>query len=331
MKQPLISFIVPVYNDEMNIARCIISIRSQFESEEMYQLLVLDNGSTDRTTDILQELGVQFSQISNVNVSELRNRGASLSQSEILGFVDSDVELSPGWFENGLQGFQDSNLVACGCFPSIPNESTWVQRTWDIHQRGRQQFSVPTPVPWLPSMNLMVRRDAFLKINGFNEKLETAEDVDMCYRLGKYGNILWNSDMEAIHWGEARTLAIFWKKEVWRGMGNVSGIFAHGWRWDELPSIGFPVFSLVFGICSLVALSYDFSQGEGFWLPLSLGIWSLPALLLSIHTVIKAKKWGAAPQLLLLYFIYGVARAYALIKPKKQRGEILGTAIKIPS
>ena len=89
-------------------------------------------------------------------------------------------------------------------------------------------------------MAFIVRRNEFLTSGGFAEDLETAEDVDLCYRLGQQGTILYNPSMEAVHWGEDPDLATFWSKEVWRGKGSLKGIFAHGMRWDELPSIGYP-------------------------------------------------------------------------------------------
>jgi glycosyltransferase involved in cell wall biosynthesis len=62
----------------------------------------MDNGSTDRTHQIMRDLGFTFQVIPKVNVSTLRNRGATLAQGDYLAFVDSDVELTPRWLHNGL-------------------------------------------------------------------------------------------------------------------------------------------------------------------------------------------------------------------------------------
>src|SRR5262245_32110020 len=176
MAQPLVSFVIPVFNSERDIARCLLSIKHLHFPEGAYEVLIMDNGSTDQTHQIMRQLGFPFQVIPTVNVSTLRNRGAAIAQGEYIAFVDSDVELTPDWLHNGLATFTDQRVVACGCFPSVPPEATWVQQTWDIHQRGRQSEAKPTPVAWLASMNLIVRRAAFLAIAGFNENLETAED-----------------------------------------------------------------------------------------------------------------------------------------------------------
>ena len=311
---PLVTFVIPVFNDEKNIACCLESIRNQEFLKEAFDIIVLDNGSTDGTHEILKNLGISFQIIPRVHVSTLRNIGASSAKGNFLGFVDSDVEISPHWLTNALKVFEDKEIVACGCFPEVPPKATWVQQTWDLHQRGRHYNQKPVPVSWLPSMNFMVRRETFKSIGGFNEKLETAEDVDLCYRLGKHGTILSHTGMQAVHWGEAKDLATFWKKEVWRGMGNYAGVFSHGFRWDEAPSLLYPLYVLCFVLLSSFAGINDIMNGKIFLMPLALGFLSLPALVLAVNTTMVSKRINFFVLLFVLYLIYGLARAVSLVK-----------------
>jgi glycosyltransferase involved in cell wall biosynthesis len=312
--KPLVSFVVPVFNSEKDIARCLLSIRRLQLPDKEYEVIIMDNGSTDRTHQIMHELGFNFYILPEVSVGALRNRGAALAQGDYIAFVDSDVELTPLWLQNGLAGFTDPKVVACGCFPGVPNDSTWVQYTWDLHQRGRQRRAKSTPVSWLSSMNLLVRREDFLMVSGFNEDLKTAEDVDLCYRLGKRGTILHHSAMEAIHWGEARDLKKFWRKEVWRGLGSLKGALSHGLRWDELPSLGYPIY--VIGVILLFCLGacIDLWRQQLLTVPLCLILLFAPALLLALNTARLTKCPEAVAGLFLLYLVYGLARAYAMVK-----------------
>ncbi len=312
--KPSVTFVIPVFNDEKNIARCLQSLRNlRFPGQE-YEVLIVDNGSTDRTHHIMREMGFPFRVIDKVHVSVLRNHGAAMAQGDYLAFVDSDVELSPQWLENSLEVFKDQMVVATGDFPGVPKEATWVQRTWDIHQRGRQKASGPVPVAWLPSMNLVVRRDVFQGIGGFNEKLETAEDVDLCYRLGQHGTILCNPGMEAIHWGEARDLPTFWRKEVWRGIGNFRGILSHGFRWDELPSLGYPIWVIGLIVALGIGSFVDLWRGQFFFSLLSLVFLLFPALFLSVNTAWAARCPASVPPLFVIFLTYGLARAYSVVK-----------------
>ncbi len=311
---PIISFIIPVWNDENYIARCLRSIRNLNFSRLTYEVIILDNGSTDNTHVIIEEMGFPFRVIEKIHVSELRNRGAAISQGEYLAFIDSDVELSSWWLEASLAAFTDPRVVAAGCFPMVPPDSTWVQRAWDSHQKGREIADVPVSVRWLPSMNLVVRRDAFHAVSGFNEQLVTAEDVDLCYRLGVHGTILGNPAMGAIHWGEAPDISTFWKKEVWRGKGSFSGFRSHGFRWDELPSLGYPLY--VIGLCVALAIGgvWDLVHGQLLVSLPCLTLLLFPACLLALRTAWFAKSFTIIPPLFILYLMYGFARAYSALK-----------------
>jgi glycosyltransferase involved in cell wall biosynthesis len=312
---PLVSFIIPVLNGERDIARCLSSIRHQKVPAETYEVLIIDNGSTDQTLRIVHDLGFDRQVVPNVHVSALRNRGVAMAKGDYIAFVDADVELTPDWLQNGLVVFEDQRVVANGCFPGVPPDATWVQRAWDAHQCRYNQTTLPWPVPWLPSMNLMVRRDDFLAVSGFNEHLETAEDVDLCYRLGQRGTILCNPAMKAIHWGEARDLWTFWRKEIWRGVGNLRGLWSHGLRWDELPSLGYPLYVLIYALFFMLAGIVNLWHGR-----VTLSLISdiplvLPALLLACNTARLVRRPFLIPQLCLLYLVYGLARAYAIVKP----------------
>lgn len=312
-QQPVVSFIIPVLNGEKHIHRCLFSIRNQVFPSEQFEVIVVDNGSSDSTQQIVRDLGFNLKVLPKVSVAALRNQGANLARGSYLAFVDADVELGRAWLRNGLAAFEDEHVVAAGCFPKVPEPATWVQRAWDIHQRGDSRKGRLTAVPWLPSMNLLVRRDPFLQIGGFNAQLETAEDVDLCYRLGQHGTILCNPYMEATHWGEAASLRSFWRKEAWRGTGNLKGILAHGFRWDELPSIAYPIY--IFCLTLILSLSCVLDlRNQRFSLTLlSLGMLILPALILAIATMRRARQPTVLPGLFLLYLVYGFARAYSMV------------------
>ena len=163
-------------------------------------------------------------------------------------------------------------------------------------------------------MNLIVRRKDFLAVSGFNEHLETAEDVDLCYRLGQRGIILCNPAMEAVHWGEAQDLKSFWRKELWRGLGNLTGVLSHGLRWDELPSLVYPLYVMCLVLLFTPGFLIDLSYRQIVLAPLCIVLLVLPALSLALNTSRLTKRPGAIPKLCLLYFIYGLARACSVLR-----------------
>ena len=318
MVKPLVSFVIPVLNAQRDIPRCLRSIQQLTFPKQAYEVIIVDNGSTDDTHQIIQDLGFTFLIRPDVHVAALRNYAATRSRGDFIAFVDADVELSPDWLQHSLATFhnqEERQVVACGCFPAIPPNATWVQKVWDIQQRGRIRDGAPQPIAWLPSMNLIVRRPIFEAVGGFDEQLETTEDVDLCYRLGQYGTILQNTKMEAIHWGEAPDLRTFWRKEVWRATGSLKGVWRHGIHWDELPSIGYPLYILCAVLFLIFSSLVDITYQQFVMVPINLALLILPALALAIYTVQRAKQPAALLRLSFLYLLYGAARAYAVIKP----------------
>ena len=93
MKQPAISIIVPVYNAEKYLRRCIDSILSQSFTD--FELILIDDGSTDLSPQICDEYASRDNRIKliykkNAGVSAARNDGLDIAQGEFITFVDSD-------------------------------------------------------------------------------------------------------------------------------------------------------------------------------------------------------------------------------------------------
>lgn len=312
--KPIVSFIIPAFNEEKDIGRCLQSIGQLSYPKNKVEIFVMDNGSTDGTHAILTKMGVSFAIIEKVPVSVLRNRGAKNTSGEFLAFIDADIELSSNWIEQALATMGDSNNVAVGCFPRAPVDSTWVGRVKDLHQRLRHSREVVLQVPWLPSANFLVRKKDFEAVGGFNEGIETGEDVDLGYRLESQGALVRNLNLDAIHWGEDQDLMTLWKKEVWRGMGNVNGIFSHGFRMDELPSLLYPLYVLSFTMAFPFGIIVDVLQSNFFWSPLILMVLVLPSLILALKTASSVRQPITIAPLFALYFVYGLARAFSFIK-----------------
>ena len=308
MKNETVSIIIPTYNEERYLSACLDSVFNlDYEKEDM-EVIVVDNGSTDRTMEIGESYGVKILRDDTMNVSGLRNLGANQSNGYILAFVDADCVVSEEWLKYASIYFDDMDVAAWGAPPTPPKESTWVQQTWYFVRQKEQQVQ---EVDWLESMNLFVRKDQFIKIGGFNETLVTCEDVDFSYRIRKYGKIVSDSRIEVIHLGEAGTVREFMKKEVWRGRSNLKGILSHGLSLKELPSMSIPLyFGLFLPIC-LVGFGISL---DSTWLIAGLFLYLLPSV--AVLFKVRRKKIGslASIRLLFLIQIYFFSRTVAVFK-----------------
>lgn len=307
---PFVSVVIPAFNEEEMIAQCLDSIKKGDFPKERYQIIVVDNGSQDRTREICRSHGAIVLEDRDKKVSGLRNLGAFHAKGDLLAFVDADCVVAENWLSEGARNYCNEKLIAWGSAPFPPEDSTWVQETWYSVRRAR--YPVQT-VDWLESMNLFVRKKDFDKIGGFSEKLITAEDVDFCYRLNALGTgkILSNQEIRVIHLGEAARVKSFFRKELWRGLGNLKSLRHHKAEIDELPSLLLPLY---FGfLCPLLFFVGLFSMGSFFivWFIL---FFLLPSILAGYRTVLKTQTFRDFFPFLFLVNVYFLARTASMFK-----------------
>ena len=276
--------------------------------KEKVEVLLVDNGSIDRTPEIARNNGAIFLDGKNLKVSGLRNLGARNARGEILAFVDADCLVARDWLKNAIPYFEDQDVAVWGAPPAVPNDATWVQRAWYLVRKKEKMIQ---DVEWLESMNLFVRRDQFLAIGGFNEDLVTCEDVDFSYRMGEYGRILSDSRIAAVHLGEAGTLRDFVRKEIWRGKSNLHGIRSHGLTLKEIPSLAIPLY---FGLLiPALAIGLLVTRNLGFSI-LFILIFLLPSAAVLFKVRKRMKERADGIHLFLLLQFYFFARTISILK-----------------
>ncbi len=120
-----ISIVVPIYNAEKYLDRCIQSILNQ--SYKDLEIILIDDGSTDSSNKICnnyqkRDNRIKFISQKNEGVSAARNRGISEATGEFIGFVDSDDYIQPNMYETlyGLINKYNCDISICGYFIEYP-------------------------------------------------------------------------------------------------------------------------------------------------------------------------------------------------------------------
>ena len=313
-----VSFIIPAKNEEANITRCLESIKRCRTEDLSVEVCLIDNGSADRTKELARDLGAHVFEQPTLTISGLRNHGAQVSRGRYLAFVDADITLADDWLVNAVREIERPGVAAVGASPEVPAGSPWVVRTWRLSIGTRPDFCERD---WLASANVMIRREVFEEVGGFDESLRTCEDVDIGYRIGKRHRLIFDTRLRAVHYGEPGTLVKFFKNETWRGTYNYRGACRHGLRMGELPSLIQPILTLA-GL-GLLALSAFVA---------SVVMASLAATLLlafpiakTVQTVLVSGAWKSIPALLVLWSTYSFARAWAaLVEARDMAMSIFG-------
>ena len=123
------SIIIPVYNSEKYLFRCIDSVLNQTRSD--FELILIDDGSKDQSADICKEYAkkdgrVKYIRQENAGVSAARNKGIAIASGDYIGFVDSDDEICPDMYETLLNGAEKSgaDIVICDAVTVYSNGTT---------------------------------------------------------------------------------------------------------------------------------------------------------------------------------------------------------------
>jgi glycosyltransferase involved in cell wall biosynthesis len=221
-----VSIIIPAYNSQATIERCLQSIRNLDYPAPTLEIIVVDNGSVDETPIIAARWGAKVFVRPDIFVSEMRNYGAEKASGDVLGFIDSDCMVTPGWLNNGLRQLQKRDVAIAGCGYASNNPPCWIERHWFyMHLSHNRQ------VNFVPAGNMLIKKPIFRQLGGFNPRLETGEDSDLCLRLRKMGlHIISDGSIKNVHLGNPRTLTTFLRKEIWYGKGLAACMNGHDWR-----------------------------------------------------------------------------------------------------
>jgi glycosyltransferase involved in cell wall biosynthesis len=302
-----VSIIIPAKNEAEYLGQCLKSLSELNFPKEHYEVIVADNGSDDDTVVIAEAHCVKIVNLPEKRtISAVRNGGVAKSSGDILVFLDADCTVSVNWLLCAEPYFEREDVSCFGSSPIIPEKATWVEKTWFLVRKSEQQVFERQ---WQESTNMFIPKDVFEKVGGFNENLMTCEDVDLSYRLLELGKIISDSRIVAIHHRDPKTMKDFFLKEKWRGKSNYSGLFQHGIKLSELPSLLLPLY---FSGLLLVAIG-TLLFGLAFTVSgVLLALAELPVMgltWLKIKKEFSVKKYF---QLLLLYNLYFAARASAI-------------------
>jgi glycosyltransferase involved in cell wall biosynthesis len=310
---PVVSVIIPVKNDAARLAVCLSSLNEQAYPTERYEVIVVDNGSSDDSAEMAIKHGAKLLQYPGILVGALRNRGVEQARGEVLAFVDSDHETPPTWLLSGASELHrqlGTRMVGSPCL--APSAGTWVQRGWEKHRLRRRDRH---ETRWLGAGNMFLRRSDFLAAGGFREDLVAGEDVDLCLRLAALpGRIVNDLGVANIHHGEPATLFAFFQKEYWRGTSGLRAFVTQGMPIAELPTLLYPAYHLVAAISVVIAIVYAIWFAALLPLVIALLLLLLPGLFLAAKTSWQRREFTALAPLFVLYVTYGLARAAALFR-----------------
>ena len=223
---PFASIIIPTLNCAGDIEGCVKSLRNQDYPGDRFEIIIVDNGSTDATMDILPLSGVRYFVRNERSRAKALNTGIANAMGEIICTTDISCRAEPDWISTIVKSFNDPSV---GC---VAGEIKLLKVSDNavIGFQERSNYMSPmlalkrTRLPYLPfadGANASFRKQLFEKIGLFEESFIKAADVEICYRmfiLTDY-NLVFNQDAVVWEPGEP-TLRALLKQRYRMGIGG---------------------------------------------------------------------------------------------------------------
>lgn len=195
-----ISFVIPAYNEEERIGRCIERIQREVGRTGVHaEIIVVNNASLDKTRPIAKSYeDVQVVDEPRKGLTFARQAGFEHSTGELIANIDADVLLPEGWVDTVLQRFgYYPDLVALSgpfIYYDLPLYARILVRVFYAIglALSRASHALSGRGAMLQGGNFVLRRDALERIGGFDTSIEFyGEDTDIAQRMATQGRVLW--------------------------------------------------------------------------------------------------------------------------------------------
>ncbi|MGB7070461.1 MAG: glycosyltransferase [Pyrinomonadaceae bacterium] len=224
---PMISVVVCSYNGSKTIRDCLEAL--SVTRYNNFEVLVVNDGSTDGLADIVAEYPVRLISTPNRGLSSARNTGMAMAYGEIVAYIDDDAYPDPYWLQYVAHAFSTSDHAGIGG-PNIPPPGQGLVADSVANAPGGPLHVLATDeiAEHIPGCNMAFRRSALLDVGGCDPQFRSAgDDVDLCWRIQDAGYTI-GFHPSAVVWHHRRnTVRGYWKQQ--QGYGKAEALLEKKW------------------------------------------------------------------------------------------------------
>jgi O-antigen biosynthesis protein len=217
---PKASVVICAYNADSTIEDNLESLaRLRYPN---YEVIVVDDGSKDRTAEIAARYPFRLIRIPNGGLSAARNLGLNAATGEIVAYTDSDTRVDPDWLSHLVQPFLESDVVGVGGPNVVPPDDPWVAQCVARSPGGPVHVMLDNrEAEHIPGCNMAFRKTALDAIGGFDPTYTKAgDDVDICWRLQERGGRLGFAPGALVLHHHRSSARAYWRQQVGYGEGE---------------------------------------------------------------------------------------------------------------
>lgn len=193
-KYPLITVVIPAFNEEKYLRYCLESLKRQ-NYKSNFETIVVDNNSTDKTPQAAKEFGAKIISEKKQGYVYALKRGMDEAKGDIIAVTDADCYVAPDWLSKIAKAFKDKKVIG---LTGNCRLNTSHKALEDVSHIMFHFFLVGTfrmSRPNMNGLNCAIRRDVYRKIGGIDTRFTMSPDVDLGMRLKKYGKVAYLKDL----------------------------------------------------------------------------------------------------------------------------------------
>ncbi|MBI5194986.1 MAG: glycosyltransferase [Nitrospirae bacterium] len=220
----LYSVIIPAYNAEGTIRKCLDALEKQNIPGDDYEVIVVDDGSIDKTPEIVKRFPVKYFPQPNKGPASARNRGAGEAKGEIILFTDADCVPQESWIKEMIMPFKDPAVIAVkGAYKTNQKSLTARFAQAEFEERF-EMLKKADSIDMVDTYSAAFRKPAFLSFGGFDPSFPVAnnEDTELSYKMSRAGcKMVFNPAAIVFHLKHPDTIKKYARLKFWRGYWRI--------------------------------------------------------------------------------------------------------------
>jgi 4-amino-4-deoxy-L-arabinose transferase-like glycosyltransferase len=193
------SVIVPAHNAAGTLGACLDALQNQTLGADRFEVIVVDDGSTDHTAEVAAKHGVVALHQDHAGAASARNLGAKQAHAEILLFTDADCEPMPDWIEEMLAPFADPTVAGVKGVYHTHQRSPVALFAQAEYEEKYARLARDRQIDFVDTYAAAYRRDVFWDHGGFDATIQMVEDQEFSFRLASAGRKLVFTPQAAVY------------------------------------------------------------------------------------------------------------------------------------